>query len=263
MEKEKDIKEFENKIILGDCVNIMRTMPSGKIDLIFADPPYNIGIKYHNHNDKMQYKDFVKWCEEWINECVRLLSDKGSVYIAINDEHAAEIVMVLKKLGLTMRNWIIWHYTFGQAQKKKFSRAHTHLLYFTKNKEDFIFNPDEIRIKSIRQKIGDKRANPKGKIPDDVWENGISEEDDVWKISRVAGTFHERIKGFPCQMPVKLLERVIKTSSDKNSIVFDPFSGSGTTPYVAKKLGRKFIAIDKSPEYQKISDNRVRSILNF
>jgi len=64
-------------------------------------------------------------------------------------------------------------------------------------------------------------------------------------------------------MPIKILERVIKTSSDKNSIVFDPFSGSGTTPYIAKKLGRRFIAIDKSPDYQKVSDNRVRSILNF
>lgn len=262
MGKEGDIGDFENKIILGDCIEVMKNMPSGKIDLIFADPPYNIGIKYHNHNDKMEYKKFIEWCENWIKELFRLLSSNGSVYIAINDENAAEMVMLLKKLGLTMRNWIIWHYTFGQAQKKKFSRSHTHILYFTKDKDNFIFNHDEIRINSIRQKIGDKRANPKGKIPDDVWENGISEEEDVWKISRVAGTFHERVKGFPCQMPVKLLERIIKTSSNKESIILDPFSGSGTTAYVAKRLGRKFIAIDKSPEYCKISKNRIKSMLD-
>ena len=258
----RDIKEFENRVILGDCIQVMKEMPSGKIDLIFADPPYNIGIKYDNHNDRMRYEEYILWCREWLKECVRLLSDNGSIYIAIYDEHAAEIVMILKSLGLTMRNWIIWHYTFGQSQRKKFSRGHTHILYFTKNRENFIFNSDDIRVKSIRQEIGDKRANPKGKLPDDVWENGISEEDSIWKISRVAGTFKERIKGFPAQMPVKLLERVIRTSSNKESIVFDPFSGSGTTPYVAKKLGRTFIATEISPKYHKISESRVKSILN-
>jgi len=246
----ENIKELENKIILGDCIEVMKNIPSGKIDLIFADPPYNIGIKYHNHKDKMKHDDFLKWCEGWIKECVRLLSDYGSIYIAINDESAAEIVTILKKLGLNMRNWIIWYYTFGQAQRRKFSRGHTHILYFTKDKEKFIFNSEDIRVKSVRQEIGDKRANPKGKIPDDVW-----------IISRVAGTFNERVKNFPCQMPVKLLDRIIKTSSNKESIVFDPFSGSGTTPYVTKKLGRKFIAIDKSPEYHKMSERRINSIL--
>jgi len=262
-ELKRNIKEFENRIIFGDCLETMKEMPSEKIDLIFADPPYNIGIKYDNHNDKMNYNDYIYWCSKWIKECVRLLSNKGSIYIAINDEHAAEIVIILKKLGLTMRNWIIWHYTFGQSQRKKFSRAHTHILYFTKDKENFIFNADDIRVKSVRQEIGDKRANPKGKIPDDIWENGISEEDNIWKISRVAGTFKERIKDFPAQMPAKLLERVIRTSSNKDSIVFDPFSGSGTTPYVSKKLGRKFIATEISPKYHKISENRVNSVSNI
>ena len=247
---EREIECFENKIILGDCINKMKEIPSGKIDLIFTDPPYNIGIKYDTHNDKMKYEDYICWCEEWIEECIRLLKNNGSIYIAINDEHAAEIVVILKKLGLTMRNWIIWHHTFGQATQKKFSRTHTHILYFTKDKKRLIFNSDEIRVESIRQKIGDKRANPKGKIPDDVW-----------KISRVAGTFKERIRDLPNQIPIKLLERVIKTSSNKENIVFDPFCGSGTTSYIAKKLGRKYISIEISPRYKKIAENRLNSIL--
>ncbi len=107
-------------------------------------------------------------------------------------------------------------------------------------------------MQSVRQQIGDKRANPNGKVPDDVW-----------TISRVAGTFKERIKGFPCQMPIKVLERIIITSSNKDSIVFDPFSGTGTTPYVAKKLGRKYIATEISPKYHKISTERVGYMLNF
>lgn len=246
----KNIKEFENKIILGDCIKIMKKIPSCSIDLIFADPPYNIGLNYDTHNDKMKYKDYVKWSEEWIVECMRILSEEGSIYIAINDEYVAEIVMILKKKGFHMRNWIIWHYTFGQNQRKKFSRGHTHILYFAKNNKNFIFNSNKVRVKSERQRIGDKRANPKGKVPDDVW-----------KISRVAGTFKERIKNFPCQMPQILLDRIIKASSNPNDIVLDPFVGSGTTVVVAKKLGRKYIGIDISQNYVKIVGNRLKSML--
>lgn len=244
------VKKFENKILLGDCIEVMKGIPSGSIDLIFADPPYNIGIAYDTHEDNMKYNSYISWTEEWITECIRLLSDKGSIYIAINDEHVAEVVMFLKKKGLTLRNWIIWYYTFGQAQKKKFSRSHTHLIYFVKDKNNFIFNADKIRVPSVRQKIRDKRANPKGKLPDDVW-----------VISRVAGTFNERVKNFPCQMPVKLLERVIKASSNKDSIVLDPFSGSGTTPFMAKKFGRRYIGIEISQKYKGIIENRLKNIL--
>jgi len=246
----KPINEFVDKIICGDCIKVMNTMPEKSVDLIFADPPYNIGLKYDNHKDNMPYEEYVNWTEKWITACLRVLKDNGSIYIAIGDEYAAEVVSVLKKKGLSMRNWIIWHYTFGQNQRKKFSRAHTHIIYFTKDPTNFTFNSDDIRVKSIRQKIGDKRANPKGKIPDDVW-----------KISRVAGTFKERVKNFPCQLPLALLERVIKASSNAGDVVLDPFIGSGTTAVASKKLGRKYIGIDISPNYVKNTENRLRSML--
>jgi site-specific DNA-methyltransferase (adenine-specific) len=246
----KQISEFVNKIICGDCVKVMNTIPEKSVDLIFADPPYNIGLKYDNHKDNMPYEEYLNWTEKWITACLRVLKDTGSIYIAIGDEYAAEVVSILKKKGLSMRNWIIWHYTFGQNQRKKFSRAHTHIIYFTKDQTNFTFNSDDIRVKSVRQKIGDKRANPKGKIPDDVW-----------KISRVAGTFKERVKNFPCQMPLALLERVIKASSNAGDIVLDPFIGSGTTAVASKKLGRKYIGIDISPNYVKNVENRLKSML--
>ncbi len=245
----KTTEDLANKILLGDCLKIMKSIPEESVDLIFTDPPYNIGIKYDVHRDRMDQGDYIEWSRRWIAECLRLLKRNGSVYIAINDENASEFVGILKGLGMTLRNWIIWHYTFGQAQKRKFSRAHTHILYFTKDPADFTFNSDAIRITSTRQRIGDKRANPKGKIPDDVW-----------TISRVAGTFNERVKNFPCQMPIKLLERVIKTSSNPGDLVLDPFSGTGTTPSVAKALGRKYLAIEISPKYHRISEERVASI---
>ena len=132
----REIEDLLDEISLGDCISIMKTIPSGKIDLIFADPPYNIGIKYDTYNDKMPYEEYLEWSEQWLKECARLLSDNGSIYVAINDDYAAELTLIMKKLGLHMRNWIIWYYTFGQAMSKKFSRSHTCLLYTSPSPRD-------------------------------------------------------------------------------------------------------------------------------
>lgn len=231
-----------NKVYLGDCIEIMKTMQNKSVDLVFADPPFNIGIKYDVHNDTMPYKEYYQWSERWIGEVYRLLKNDGTVYIAIGDEFASEINIILKKMGFYFRNWIVWYYTFGQNQRKKFNRAHTHILYFTKDKNQFVFNDKNIRIPSARQLVyKDKRANPIGKIPDDVWE-----------FSRVCGTFKERIGEHPCQMPEDLLELIIKTSSHEDDLVLDPFGGTGTTAMVAQKLNRKFMTIEISKDYYNI-----------
>ncbi|MFN3264362.1 MAG: DNA-methyltransferase, partial [Aquificaceae bacterium] len=220
-----------NKVYLGDCIEIMREFPNECIDLIFADPPFNIGIRYDKWKDSLEYEEYLQWSEDWLREAYRVLKKTGSIYVAIGDEFAAELVIIMKRLGLYMRNWIIWYYTFGQHQKKKFTRSHTHILYFTKDKERFTFNSDEIRVPSARQLVyRDRRANPKGRIPDDVW-----------TFPRVCGTFKERVGRHPCQMPEALLERVILASSNPGDIVLDPFGGTGTTAVVAKRLGRNFI----------------------
>lgn len=231
-----------NKAYLGDCIKIMKEFSPNSVDLVFADPPFNIGIKYDKYNDNLSYDEYYKWSENWIMETYRILKKDGSIYIAIGDEFAAEINIILKHTGFYFRNWIIWYYTFGQNQKKKFNRAHTHILYFTKSKDKFKFNAEDIRIPSARQIIyNDKRANPKGKVPDDVWE-----------FSRVCGTFKERIGEHPCQMPESLLERIIRTSSDVGDIVLDPFGGTGTTAVVAKGLKRNYITIEISEKYYNV-----------
>ncbi len=237
----------KNKVYFGDCLETMRTFPDKSVDLLFADPPFNIGLKYHKYNDNLPYQDYYNWSEEWICETYRILKNEGSIYIAIGDEFAAEINLLLKNAGFFFRNWIIWYYTFGQNQRKKFNRSHTHIMYFTKDKENFTFNDKDIRIPSARQLIyNDKRANPIGKIPDDVW-----------NFARVCGTFKERIGKHPCQMPESLLELIIKTSSNKDDLILDPFGGTGTTAAVAKKLDRNFITIEKSELYYRIIVNRL------
>jgi len=147
-----------------------------------------------------------------------------------------------------MRNWIIWHYTFGQQTKNKFARSHTHILCFVRDEQDFTFNADAVRVISDRQRrYRDKRANPAGKMPDDVWD----------EYPRVCGTFEERT-GFPCQMPESLLARIIRVSSGERNWVLDPFSGSGTTAVVAHKLDRVYTGIEISQKYVEESRRRIR-----
>ncbi len=256
--------EEVNTIKHGDCIKVLNQYLSDNqndpfVDLIFADPPFNIGYDYDKYDDKVDYDAYVAWTHDWMKACCDVLLSHGSFWIAIGDDYAAEVKMTARQLGLTMRNWIIWYYTFGQNTKKKFSRSHTHIFYFVKDPKNFTFNDDVIRVPSARQTTyNDKRADARGKVPDDTWilrpqeieDAGAFEAgEDTWHIPRVCGTFKERRGFHGCQMPEKLLERIILTASDPGQFVLDPFSGSGTTVAVAAKNGRKFLGIDLSENY--------------
>lgn len=101
------MKEYLNRIVQCDCTKFMEELPSNSVDLIFVDPPFNVGIKYDAHNDNMSYEKYCKWSEIWIKEIYRLLKNNGTIYIAIGDEFVAEINVILKRTGFYFRNWII------------------------------------------------------------------------------------------------------------------------------------------------------------
>ncbi|MGD0785311.1 MAG: DNA methyltransferase [Sedimentisphaerales bacterium] len=241
-----------NKIIAGDCIEILSGIKEPFANLIFADPPFNIGYKYDNYRDKQKKEHYIDWTRQWMTACYKVLKPHGSFYIAIGDDYAAYVKMIAEdELKLFCRNWIIWHYTFGQQTKNKFARSHTHILYFVKDKKNFTFNDYAVRCPSDRQLIyNDKRANAVGKTPDDVWDS----------FSRVCGTFKERQGWHPCQMPELLLARIIAASSNKDDCVFDPFVGSGTTAVVAAKYGRNYSGIDISQSYVKNTIERIAQI---
>ncbi len=249
-----------NQIVQGDCIKTLNEGPEGWVDLVFADPPFNIGYLYHGYDDERKMEDYLKFSEDWMRAVHRALKPTGSFYLAIGDEYAADLAVIARRqIGFNMRNWIIWHYTFGQQTKQMFAKSHTHILYFTKNKTGFTFNPDSVRVASARQTTyGDKRANSKGKLPDDTWllrppeaaPFGYFESDtDTWNFSRVCGTFKEREGWHGCQMPIGILNRIVKASSNPGDIVLDPFNGSGTTTVAAAMLDRKYVGIDQSEEY--------------
>lgn len=292
-----------DKIHRGDCIKLMRSWPEQQVDLIFADPPYNIGYKYDQYEDKRDDDEYIQWTENWIDGCTRMLKPTGSFYILIGDEYAAETRMHLKKLErekkLVLRNWIIWHYTFGQNCRVKFNRSHAHLFYCTgpqlftekinlkAGRLPFTWNREEVAVASARQTTySDARANPKGKMPDDTWylrpqeaiderlaqeaddtdtdadagadQNYFDLEGDTWYLSRLCGTFKERQGWHPCQLPEALLERIIRVSSNAGDLVFDPFTGSGTTLAVAARLKRKWLGCELSDDYAEKSQERIR-----
>jgi hypothetical protein len=217
-----------------------RTKPPGAARLVFADPPFNIGYRYDGYDDARAYRDYVDWSRRWIECSARVLAPDGSLYVAIGDDYAAEIRLIGRELGLTLRNWIIWHYTFGQNMRDKFVRAHTHVLYFVRDRRRFVFHGDQLRFPSARHtEYADRRAHPDGRLPDDVWT----------EYPRVCGTFRERQGWHGCQMPEALLARIILASSDPGDVVLDPFVGSGTTVAAAVKLGRIGVGIEQSPDY--------------
>jgi site-specific DNA-methyltransferase (adenine-specific) len=168
-------------------------------------------------------------------------------------------------LGLTCRNWVVWYYTFGVHCTKKFSRSHAHLFYFVKDAKQFTFHEDSIRVPSARQLVyADGRAHPRGRLPDDTWilrpqdlPEGFRPEEDTWYFPRVCGTFKERTGWHGCQMPEQLLGRIIRACSNEGGLVLDPFAGSGTTLVTAKKLGRRWLGFELSPEYARQVEARL------
>ncbi len=257
-----------DRLYAGDCLRLLPRIPEGSIDLVFADPPFNIGYDYDVYDDARDPDAFLNWTRQWGREVVRVLKPDGAFWLAIGDEYAAEMKWILhRELGLTLRSWVVWYYTFGVHCTRKFARSHAHLLYFLKDPERFTFNADDprVRVPSARQLVyNDVRANPKGRLPDDTWilrpqdmAQGFEAHEDTWYFPRVCGTFKERAGFHGCQMPEQILGRIVRVSSNPGETVLDPFAGSGTTLTVAKKLDRRYLGFELSPDYVEAARKRL------
>jgi adenine-specific DNA-methyltransferase len=236
----------DTRLHVGDCRDILAALPEkGQVDLIFADPPFNWDVPYADWHDGMPRREYERFTFDWLDGCVEALAAHGSLWVNIPDDTAAEVVLHLKRRGLTMINWCIWHFRFGQHRDSSFIMSKVHSLYFAKDSSNRIWNPNDILELSDRAAIyADPRTMAKGqnkglRVPMDVWYGKY------W--GRIQGNNKERRQQHHNQIPEVYLERVIRACSNAGGLVLDPFCGSGTTSTVARALGRRSITIEYSP----------------
>ena len=225
----------------GNAAELLKTLKTESIDLIVADPPYNLGKDYGNNHDLKGFEEYILFTREWLSEAKRVLKPEGSIYVFMGVRFISYLYDIMDRdLKLFFNSWIVWHYTQGMGKTKGFSPRHDDILVFNKGK-NFTFNLDDIRVP---QKFYRERNNMRGANPGDVWQ-----------FSHVHYSNPNR-QNHPTQKPEGIIERIVLASSNKGDIVLDPFSGSGTTLRVCQQLGRKAIGFELNPEYVAMTEQR-------
>jgi site-specific DNA-methyltransferase (adenine-specific) len=252
------IRKFENEnhqILFGDAIALLQDeVLDNSVDLIFADPPYNIGKNFSGKMDKWDKdEDYILWCQKWIDLCIKKLKPTGSFYVMTSTQFMPFFdIYIRNKMDIMSR--IVWYYDSSGVQAKNYyGSLYEPILFAVKDQKNYTFNADDIMVEAktgAKRKLIDYRKNPpqiynSKKVPGNVWE-----------FSRVRYRMDE-YENHPTQKPVALLERIIKASSKEGDVVLDPFSGTFTTSFVAKKLGRKSIGIELQEEYVKIGLRRL------
>jgi len=234
--------KMTTKIICGDAIAELKNISSHSVDLIVADPPYNLGKDYGNNHDLKGFDEDLKFTKQWLTEAKRVLKEDGTIYVFMGVRFVSYLYDILEReLKLYFNSWISWHYTQGLGKTKGFSPRHDDILMFTKSKK-YNFYLDNVRVP---QKYYRSRNNMRGANPGDVW-----------LFSHVHYCNGNRQK-HPTQKPEGLIERMVLASSKEGDIVIDPFSGSGTTLRVCQQLNRQCIGIELNPEYVENTKHRL------
>ena len=231
-------------IICGDAIEELKKLKANTVDLIITDPPYNLNKDYGKNSDKFEFDEYIEFSRQWLTQASRVLKKNGTIYVFMGMRYISYLYSILEKeLGLYFNSWITWFYTQGIGKTKGFSPRHDDILMFTKDKKDFVFELDSIRVP---QKYYRAINNMRGANPGNVWE-----------FSHVHYCNKNR-KLHPTQKPEGLYERMILVSSKKGALVLDPFVGSGTAARVCQQLDRKCIGIDINQNYIKMTTERLK-----
>ncbi len=232
-----------------DCINVLKKFKESSVDLVFADPPYflsNNGLSINSGkvvsvnkgawDKKENYDNNIEFTNAWIYECFRVLKDRGTIWVSGTHHNIFDVEAALRKSGFKIINIVVWHKSDPPPliYKSKF-RFSYELLIWAKKGKSYSFNYNA------------------------MYKENNCEMEDVWTLPAVQK--YEKNFGYhPTQKPEILLQRIIKCSSKKGDLILDPFMGSGTTCYVAKKYGREFIGIEKNKEYFQIANSRISSL---
>jgi site-specific DNA-methyltransferase (adenine-specific) len=225
-----------DEVYPGDSLELMPEIPSGCIDLIVTDPPFAIDFKarkgnYNRTGDRVlegyreiESGDYLSFTTQWLGQAFRILNDAGSFYVFSGWSNLKDILIGLDMAGFSTVNHLIWKYQFGVFTRKKFVTSHYHILFAVKNPKKYTFNKID-------------------HYPEDVWE--INRE--YWK---------GKVKT-PTKLPVKLVTKILRYSSNEGDLVFDPFLGSGTVAVASKMLNRRYLGFEIVDEYLEFAQARL------
>lgn len=251
------IEEYSNDnghIFHGDALEVLKQIPDESVDLLFVDPPYNIGKNFAGRKDKWKTNtEYLDWCYQWIDVCIRKVKSNGSLYLMTSTQFMPYFDIYVRD-KVTIMSRIVWSYDSSAVQAKNyFGSMYEPILFCVKDKSNYTFNAEDILVEAktgAKRKLIDYRKTPPQpykteKVPGNVWD-----------FSRVRYRMEE-YENHPTQKPISLLERIIKASSNEGDIVLDPFCGTFTTCFVAQELNRRFIGIEIQEEYFKIGLRRL------
>ncbi|MGV3524828.1 MAG: adenine-specific DNA-methyltransferase [Candidatus Sericytochromatia bacterium] len=235
-----------HRLYQGDALAVLPTLPHGSVDLLFLDPPYNIGKRYGDFVDRWPSEAaYLAWCWQWLEMALEKLSPRGSLYLMASTQTMPYFDLWLRE-RLSILSRLVWTYdSSGVQARKRYGSLYEPLLFAVKDPRNYTFNAEAIRVEAptgARRKLIDYRKNPpqayaSTKVPGNVW-----------AFPRVRYRMPEYAE-HPSQKPEALLERVILASSQPGDTVLDPFAGTLTTAAVAQRLGRVSVSIEQHPDY--------------
>jgi len=262
--------DLVDRILHGDCLEELKSIPSNSIDFAFADPPYNLGKKYIGYTDDLEIQDYFEWCDEWIRELARILKP-GRTLALLNIPLWAVRHFLYMKTILKFQNWVVWdalafpvrlimpaHYTilcFSKGESRELPGLTGESKHIKVSSVPRYFNALEpladdycLRADCVDTRIA-AHINDRGPLTD-LWS-------DIHRLKH-----NTRRVDHPCQLPPHLMYRLISIFTKPGEIILDCFNGAGTTTLTAHQLGRKYIGIDSSKEYCAIAEERHLEILN-
>ena len=247
-------------IILGDCIEALKALPSKSVDLVFADPPYNLqlgGDLTRPDNSKVDAVDddwdrfdsfaaYDSFTQAWMTECQRVLKDDGAIWVIGSYHNIFRVGSILQNLGFWILNDIVWRKSNPMPNFKgtRFTNAHETLIWASKSKgaRRYTFNYDAMKMANDELQMRSDWT-----LPLCTGEERLKDENGV--------------KAHPTQKPEALLHRVILASTRPGDIILDPFFGTGTTGAAAKRLGRRYIGLERDPQYAKIAKERIAKVI--